>query len=384
MLSFVMLLSMSILIHAEEKTVKNGDIIKFGNYPQSLVTDTKLIKKLDKTPKKWKSYDYIYYEKTGDSYFDDELNATVYYTEKKSSDRMQYSDFIYENQKYRAVSFIYGGGGNQLHYPDEQRFPREKEFSWHGVYYFTYEPIDWVVLDSEAGLVASLYSLDSQEYNFSSYYYDETAKAYYGSGTGTYLNDYLNSSVRKWLNSTFMNTAFTAEQIGLIERNNYALDKYSYIADQCFALDNTANDFVTIPTYNEFRNQVNYSIVSTDYAACQGYVENSFVTRTILPSTGFSTGNQHIEYFISENDGAVPSFSSVWNVDGIVPMLMLSSLTDNVEISQHNNESAVCRCVCHNLIHSNNVVVKFFFRLLEGLWELFSTKEYCDCGLRHY
>lgn len=387
LLSLVMFLSAPLLVHAEDNSIKNGDIIKFGNYPQSLVTDSKLIKKLDTAAKKWESYEYVYYEKTGDSYFDNELNATVNYTERTPSDRMQYSDFTFENQKYRAVSWLRGGTilDSTMHWPNEQRFPEVNEPSYHGVYYFLYEPIEWVVMDAENGLVVSLYSLDQQEFNDSGYYYDEAAKAYYMENTGTYLNDYSCSSIRQWLNESFMNTAFNKSQIELIDRNNYDLDEYDYHLDQFLGLDSSVNDLVTIPSFNEFKNQVNYSIVSTDYAAFQGHNFENIATRSVLPGTAFSKGLEFIDTH-AEIEKRVPHYgssSNAWSVSNIVPMMKISSLKDNTEIAQAD-QASVCKCACHNLIHSNNVIGKFIFRMLEAIWELFSVKQYCNCGLRHY
>ena len=70
-----------------------GDIIEFGSYPQSKVTDSTLISKLNNVPKTWISYGY--YSGTG-KYSDGNM---------KPSDYMQYADINYGGNKYRAVTF---------------------------------------------------------------------------------------------------------------------------------------------------------------------------------------------------------------------------------------------------------------------------------------
>lgn len=43
---------------AAEKTYKVGDIVSFGSYPQSRVTDSATVSALDKISKNWVSYGY--------------------------------------------------------------------------------------------------------------------------------------------------------------------------------------------------------------------------------------------------------------------------------------------------------------------------------------
>ena len=76
---------------AEGKTYKVGDIIEFGSYPQSKVTDSSLVSALNKASKKWVSYGYY----SGD----------CSYGSMKPGDWMKYADFTYNGTKYRAVTF---------------------------------------------------------------------------------------------------------------------------------------------------------------------------------------------------------------------------------------------------------------------------------------
>ena len=72
------------------------------------------------------------------------------------------------------------------------------------------EDIEWTVLDKNGKslFLISKYALDCQPYN--SYYSDVTWES---------------CSLRKWLNETFLNNAFTAEEQSLIKNTNVSADK---------------------------------------------------------------------------------------------------------------------------------------------------------------
>ena len=95
--SLVLFLSLSMLSYAvEAETIdyKVGDIIEFGSYPQSEVTDARLKTELNKMEKTWISYNYY----SGEGWYSD---ATV------PGDWMQYTDVEYMGAKYRGVKFTY-------------------------------------------------------------------------------------------------------------------------------------------------------------------------------------------------------------------------------------------------------------------------------------
>lgn len=81
------------------KTYKVGDIVEFGSYPQSKVTNSSLVSALNSVSKNWVSYGY--YSGTG-------CYATDYgtgYATMVQGDWMKYADFTYNGTKYRAVTF---------------------------------------------------------------------------------------------------------------------------------------------------------------------------------------------------------------------------------------------------------------------------------------
>ena len=68
------------------------------------------------------------------------------------------------------------------------------------VYWFKYEPLEWVVVDEvENGTMLVCNSIiDSQEFDYKA--------------NNKFSNNYAQSLIRSWLNQTFLNTAFDSEE----------------------------------------------------------------------------------------------------------------------------------------------------------------------------
>ncbi len=100
--------------------------------------------------------------------------------------------------------------------PDEggYKFSNGASVTSGTVYYFKVEPIKWRILSETNGeaLILCEMIIDSQEYypSFSSSSFSHNG------GTG-YANNYALSNIRKWLNDTFYNTAFTDLQKAIIQ-----------------------------------------------------------------------------------------------------------------------------------------------------------------------
>ena len=242
---------------ADEAQAHNGDIISYGQYPQSRVTDETLLAELEQTEKQWISYEY---------YINDPASQTN--GQMHPADFMKYADIEYNGETYRAVTFSRYRPYSTSYpaYP----FPVVSEQGANGyttdtVYYFKFEPIRWKVLDADAGLVLSTSALDSQSFHP---YLLEGNGGYYGDPDLTaYASDYVASSIRAWLNQDFYNTAFSTEQKERICETNLFPGK---TADRVFFLSkeevtNTAYGFGTDNTAD-----VNRIVKSTDYAAAQG------------------------------------------------------------------------------------------------------------------
>ncbi len=265
------------------------DIVKFGSYPQSKVTDDELLSELNSLELDWKSYGYY----TG--------NVRVYdgsypNGEMTPSDFMRYADVKYEGEKYRAVVF-------DSYRPLETTYISDKDWSYqdengyeiNNVYWFKYEPLIWRVLDSSKGLLMSENLIDSQAYNNYVYY---NGYVFEGSDTpqlSFYANNYKYSSIRKWLNDDFYNLAFSTVEQSIIKttlNENKAIQVDSGTESAQYSAPDT-EDKVFLLSFDDIRNydygfNEDYNSVdnnrilnSSDYANCQGlnaypYVENEF------------------------------------------------------------------------------------------------------------
>ncbi|MBQ2963843.1 MAG: hypothetical protein IJE14_04195 [Clostridia bacterium] len=269
---------------AEAATIASynqGDIIEFGWYPQSKVTDTSTISVLNSAGGEWTSYGY--YSGTG-TWNDGKMTA---------GDYMRYKDVIYGSDKYRGVVFdTYRPycTGDKTTSSDSYSYQGDNGYTPGTVYWFKYEPVEWRVLDPDKGIVMSETIIDAQAYNNYILYSgsDEYGYgAYWGDSSKTYYaNNYAESSIRQWLNKDFYTTAFSIAQQNIIE---YTQLDNSAFSDSYSAYDSqTTNDKIYLLSWDDALNAYygfssSYSAYDTerraqgsDYAKCQGlYVATS-------------------------------------------------------------------------------------------------------------
>lgn len=250
-------------VSAEEYTYcKKGDIIEFGNYPQTKVTDESLLAELDAIEKDWQSLNY--YRGVGDGATDEEINSAY------PSDYAKYYDFEHNNEKYRAIIFTICRP-SRTH--NTRTSTRMNTYEKNTVYYFKFEPIKWKVLDPDTGFVVSELILDSQPF-MNKLYYDSDSKYYYTDETlSAYASKYETSSIRQWLNDDFYNTSFSLGEKSNISLstidNDYLNNRYdsAETEDNIFLL--SAKEFLRYDT--ELLAEGNdYKSKSTDYAVSQG------------------------------------------------------------------------------------------------------------------
>ncbi|MBQ4348239.1 MAG: hypothetical protein IJC79_01315 [Clostridia bacterium] len=246
------------MAYAEGGKYKVGDIIQFGSYPQSEVKDFALIAELGALApawENWTSYDYYW-----------DLDGAV-----MQMSWMRYIDVEYGGNKYRGVKFIeYRNGG----------FTRQDDNGYfvNMTYWFKFEPIEWRVLDPETGFVLCETIIDTQAFSNTSYFKTADDGAYIcfnDPDYENYANDYETSSIRKWLNDDFYNTAFTdneKKEISITTLNNDVVcsgepaESRNETKDKIFLLsyeDTQNSDF-------GFVSHVNLIAQSSDYAECQG------------------------------------------------------------------------------------------------------------------
>ncbi len=254
-LTGIFALAPSVFAHAYD----TGDIITFGMYPQSEVTDYSLKSSLESQSKNWISYRY--YSGTGD-----ELDGKM-----TPGDYMRYCDVDYGGKKYRGVTFdSYRPKRTGFLTTTENSSQDENGYYANNTYWFEYEPIEWRILDASQNLIMSEMLLNSIAFNDYVYYVEGTEITYGDSSHTFYCNNYVKSSIRTWLNNGFFDLAFDSSEKSRIITTS--LDNGS---------DGTADDRIFLLSYSDSMNTAyGFSASSnvdrsrmaegTDYAKCQG------------------------------------------------------------------------------------------------------------------
>ena len=281
----IMLVTAMPMAFAEGNTYKVGDIVQFGSYPQSEVKDEALIAKLNSIAPKWEDWtSYGYYSG------DDKWGSMV------QGDWMRYVDIKHDGERYRGVKFTqYRPYWTDCDTSLSYTYQYDNGYSTNTVYWFKFESIDWRVLDPSTGLVMCETIIDSQPYSNTIYYNSGVSSsryAYFNDASYTnYASDYETSSIRKWLNNDFYNTAFSDSEKKEISTTTLNNDGYytSVGTTGYEKLDsNETKDKIFLLSYNEVRNSnfgfnSSFSAYDTarrakgsDYAQSQGlYVYRS-------------------------------------------------------------------------------------------------------------
>lgn len=324
--------------HANAASYQVGDLIQFGTYPQSRVTDIALIAKLDSVVKTWASYGY--YSGTG-SWDDGNMQP---------SDYMKFADFFYRGIKYRAVSFTEyrpccSGYKKTATVSGSNSSQNKNGYAVNTIYYFTYLPIIWRVLDPLTGLVLCDNIIDNQMYNNTSYY---SGFHYQDKTTTYYSNDYATSSIRTWLNQDFYNTSFSP-----VQKDNICmttLDNSAFSSSYSMFDSASTDDKIFLLSFSSAINSnygfsTNYknddsarTTQATDYAKCQGLGFNTengcsswWLRNPARTSSGASCVRERgrINYNNGDIDYGVDADFSL----GVRPACILSNLKSDVSLS---------------------------------------------------
>lgn len=316
---------------------QKGDIIEFGSYPQSKVTNPRIISALDGflTDDVWVSYDY--YIGT-DTEYDGKMTA---------SDYMKYADLELNGEKYRAVRFSqYRPRVTSSTSSETNSMQDNNGYYLNTTYFFKYEPLTWTVLDPDEGYVMSNIAIDAQAYENFSYYdpdsFDSASgpMVYNGKDCKYLANDWSKCSLREWLNKDFYNTAFTAEekaQIGktYLDNTNTFSSKYDCAGtfDKIFTIsiiDAINSDY----GFDEDGSRSDFARIkpATDYAMCQGAEVVSYTGGNIpywwLRTTGFYGA---FAFGVAPGGWIVSSGSGYYNVNrtdmGVVPAFKFNPKT---------------------------------------------------------
>ena len=208
--------------------------LTFGSYPQTEVTEAELVAALNskagalptvENAQSWTSYGY--------------------YASGSVSDFMWYVDIEYGEERYRGVYFTeYRSNVISASVSESNSYQDDNGYTSKKVYWFKYEPLSWIILDKDdetnTALIVCEMIIDAQAYQ-NEYSEDTSAQKHYNSSSGspenTYANNYAYSTIRKWLNDTFLKIAFSAEeQAKILESavdNSAASTGYSTSAYAC-------------------------------------------------------------------------------------------------------------------------------------------------------
>ena len=274
----------------ETKTYKTGDIIEFGSYPQSEVTDGELKAKLAElagSTDGWTSYGYYSRNKGTE--------------QPEQGDFMKYVDVECDGAKYRGVYCTayrpYWTTGDATKDDSYQKtYQKDNGYEVNMQYWFKYDSMYWQVLsyDKATGnaVVLSKNIIDSQQY-----YNSRNERTI--DGKTVYPNNYEHSDIRAWLNGAFYNGAFTdAEKNAIIAAT---LDNKAYSTSSYSEYDSDSTiDKVWLLSYDEAHN-ADYGFDTmyfsetrmaqgSAYAFCQGLRKNTFNSCSdwFLRSAGFS------------------------------------------------------------------------------------------------
>lgn len=322
-----------------------GDIIEFGSYPQNKVTDKKLISKLNNAlnSDSWGSYNYYSGEDGADS------------VPMKNPNLMFYSDVEYDEHKYRAVII------NEYR-PEDTSFPPTAEntsqdengYKLDTVYWFEFVPLRWVVLNPETGFVLTEKIIDSQPFNEYIIMHETQNEDgvweqdyYINSKLTSAANDYSASSLRKWLNNSFYDTAFSNDDKSMITKTSDLSDESYPVRED--SPQSTESNYVFLISKSDVLNS-DYGFSEgedssdpfkkaklTDYSKSQGasFIDDKNIgiwqLRTPLEDDTLTTQ-------VIWNDGTVANCYANETSDGIRPALYLKTQEQGTKTTPDTSE----------------------------------------------
>ncbi|MCR5491447.1 MAG: DUF6273 domain-containing protein [Bacilli bacterium] len=286
--------------------VDGRETVEFGSYPQARVTDNATISDLDAAAGALPT--------TSD---DGTWTDYGYYRNESVVKIMWFKDVEYNNAKYRGVHMVSYrpretrlGKSTLSTVQDNNGYLLTKDADGNYVpktFWFKYEPIKWVVLDTkETGekLLNATIGLDAQDFH-------HTAK------NGD--NNYANSFIRGWMNNDFYNAAFTAEDQAKVLTTEVDNSKSSTsdfdIELTDYGCENT-NDKVFLLSFQELMKYMptNDSRVRycSEYAKCQGAFADGMISDSDLYEEAKSTDESAEEESEEEEEDVTIVGATEW------------------------------------------------------------------------
>ena len=244
-----------------ELSHSQGDIISFGSYPQSEVTDETLKATL-----------------TGNAGSTDNWTSYNYYIDGAQSDYMKYTDIELDGEKYRGVYFTKYRPEN-TNDTSSDSCQDDNGYNTNTIYWFKYEPILWKILSYDettgSSIVLSKSVLDSQEF------YDNTNNRTIDGNT-VYPSNYEYSNIRAWLNESFYNVAFNFSEKGAIVATTLDNRPFKNFESLGSFGGNSTTDNIWLLSYTDacnadygFVERADLIATGTNYAKSQGLLVNS-------------------------------------------------------------------------------------------------------------
>lgn len=206
--------------------IVGADTILFGSYPQSDVTNEPIAETLNALLDTDKDGNIDKLPESGE-YYSNGWTSYEYYSGNNKANYMWYMDVEEGGEKFRGVYFEqYRPITNISTISDNSTAEAvtidncnqdENRYFKKNVYWFKYDPISWTILDETIDgktLILCDTIIDVQAYQDGSKtkgtkYYNDRYDEYYA-------NNYEYSTIRKWLNETFYDTAFSELQKAII------------------------------------------------------------------------------------------------------------------------------------------------------------------------
>ncbi|MBO5261919.1 MAG: hypothetical protein J6B45_02620 [Clostridia bacterium] len=296
----------ALAVSADEIYTRDGNKIYFGSYPQSKVTDTATIAALN--------------EKAGTLPTSSNSQAWTdygYYANYEIKSFMWYIDIEQDGEKYRGVYFIsYRSSWCSLSGTSSDSYQDDNGFFTNNIYWFQYEPVSWTILsenDNKALILCDMI-IDSQPVDYKE--------------NDIYLNNYAESTIRKWLNETFYCTAFNdlEKQIILTTTVNNG-EESTGIASNPYVCEDT-EDKVFLLSYEEATTYLPTDALKTKKPTQYAQSQNAYVGESSngywwLRSPGTSKNTPCVRNVF--DNGRISDWAVDITFDGVVPALVIDT-----------------------------------------------------------
>ena len=238
-----------------------------------------------------------------------------YYSEGSISHYMWYKDVDTDEDglyDYRGVYFTKYRPKSCFSLADIAGLSSQDEngYSKNTVYWFSYDSIKWTRKKTSSGkaYLITFFAIDAQDYIAT-----QNATSYDHNGGKGYANNYALSNIRKWLNDTFYNTAFTDFEKAIIKTTTVDNSGQTTQNDSNqYACDNTEDKLFLIsfmesaaasPTGLFDSSAALRKLTPTEYTKCQGVEVTSGYCSWYLRSPYYS-GALQVHIVNNNGDGS--------------------------------------------------------------------------------